>query len=232
MKRLIRFLRDFFRVKKCAVCGAVIDESHRDLCRNCEKDYDKLLRETCFSCGAEAPFCRCDTDVSIGSDRQTSLFFLRSGFSRRLVYSLKRQGRRRTVDFLTGELAEVVDRAKGETNLSAFVITYIPRRKKSIRHYGFDQTELLATALSKRLSIPLVRAFRHTGRAVQKKKSKRDRKENAEKSYVLLPSVPVEGKNWILLDDVITTGSTMRAGARLLKQNGAGIVWAISVAKS
>lgn len=232
MKRLISFLRDFFRVKKCAACGAVIDESRQALCRDCETAYDRLLRETCFSCGAEAPFCRCDSDVSIGCDRRTSLFFLRSGLSRRLVYSLKRQGRRKTVEFLTEELAQTVERAKGETNLSSFAITFIPRRKKSIRHYGFDQTELLADALSKRLSVPVVRVFRHTGRTVQKKQTKQGRRESAEKSYEILSSVPIEGKNWILLDDVITTGSTMRACTRLLKQNGAGIVWALSVAKS
>lgn len=232
MKRLIEFFRAFFRVKKCAACGTVIDETVRDLCRTCEKEYGRLLRETCYSCGAEAPFCRCDTDISIGCDRQTSVFFLRSAAARRLIYSLKRRGRRRTVSFLAGELALAVSRAKGNSDLSDFVVTYIPRRKKSIRAYGFDQAERLALDLSGRLSLPLVRVFRNTGKAAQKKKTGHDRAENAGKNYKLLPSAEVAGKNWIIVDDVITTGSTMHTCARLLKQNGAGIVWSLSVAKS
>ena len=114
------------------------------------------------------------------------------------------------------------------------VITYVPRSDKLERWNGFDQSKLIAKGISKRTGIPLVKFFSHVGSVQQKRLDYSDRRVNAVKSYKLMEENKkyVRGREIILYDDIITTGSTITHCAHLLKSAGAAKVCALALTKN
>jgi predicted amidophosphoribosyltransferase len=73
--------------------------------------------------------------------------------------------------------------------------------------------------------------FKNVGKKEQKTLTKLERMQNALQSFIPLDGINVEGKKFILIDDVITSGSTINACASLLKRMGAKSVVAVCFAK-
>lgn len=110
----------------------------------------------------------------------------------------------------------------------------IPLHPKRERERGFNQAELLACSLgaaspNRRLTRLLVRAKKTQAQA---QLAGIDRSTNMADAFVLPDErhERVRGQHVVVVDDVITTGSTMEAGARLLKSAGAASVWGLTIA--
>ena len=99
---------------------------------------------------------------------------------------------------------------------------------------GYNQAELLSSALAKRLD------RRHDGRVLSRKgKPKRqsslsesDRRENVKGTFAVRRPEWIRGRTVLLVDDILTTGSTMSAAAAALKAAGAAQVLAATLAHS
>jgi len=117
-------------------------------------------------------------------------------------------------------------------DLSRSMIVPVPLHKKRERWRGFNQSLFLAEKLAKNFNIKinatgLVRT-RHS--RPQAKLSGTERLSNIRDCFTW--SAPaLSGQNIIIVDDVVTTGSTLDECARVLKKAGAGEVWALVVAK-
>jgi competence protein ComFC len=130
-----------------------------------------------------------------------------------------------------------------------FVITPLPLSKSRKRWRGFNQAEILTEELSQTLGIPVVHALTRTrSTKTQKDLNKDSRQKNIEGAFSLTskstppwyhrfiktkPQVPPDIKqtNIILVDDVVTTGSTLKEAVKVLKRNAAGKVWCITIAR-
>ena len=211
MNSTIEFLRRFFLVRKCAVCGAVLgDPGQENLCRRCGNAFAALKREKCGICGQEQSYCRCVRTAlfdGIGAEKSVHLFRYKNEFSRKIVYSLKRNGKKSLIDLLAGELARTLLFCRGNTDLSRFAVTWVPRSAKNFRKYGFDQSALLAAGIAGELGLPLCGTLCHTGGKSQKKIAAPERLANAQSSYRTAQGEQISGKSLILVDDVLTTGS-------------------------
>jgi len=96
---------------------------------------------------------------------------------------------------------------------------------------GFNQAELLARDLGRRLRIPVISALRRTRATLaQAGLSNTARRRNVAQAF-RTGRAPVAGKRILLIDDVMTTGSTAAACARALKQAGAARVILVTVAR-
>jgi len=108
----------------------------------------------------------------------------------------------------------------------------VPLHKRSLRERGFNQSSLLAAnvaaALRKELSAETVVKKTYTKNQVGL--SKEERKKNLEGAFSVNPAEKVKEKNILLVDDVCTTGATLGECARVLKENGAGKVFALVLA--
>jgi ComF family protein len=106
-------------------------------------------------------------------------------------------------------------------------IVPVPLHKSKKRLRGYNQSELLAKILSERENVPcdpsLLSRVRKTG--TQTKLTQDQREKNVKNAF--LASEGVRGLNILLIDDVITTGSTLRECAGALKKAGAGSVYAL-----
>ena len=98
---------------------------------------------------------------------------------------------------------------------------------------GFNQAELLALDVARASGAPLVRALRRVkATPAQAGLSRTARRRNMAAAFRPHRAVQVEGRRVLLIDDVLTTGSTVAACARALKQAGAARVVVLTVARA
>jgi len=99
------------------------------------------------------------------------------------------------------------------------------------RKRGYNQAELLARALSRRIGVPCdMLLSRGRERATQSLLPKRDRAANVRGTFQASPRA--KGRSILIVDDICTTGETLRACANALLREGASRVCAIAVAKA
>lgn len=112
----------------------------------------------------------------------------------------------------------------------AQIVTWAPTSPSRRRHRGFDQAELLAVAIAGELGVP---AGRLLSRAVQSAQTGRNRVARAGVEFSCARPLgahrPVP-PSVLLVDDVRTTGATLRAAAQALRAGGADHVRAVVVA--
>ena len=154
-----------------------------------------------------------------------------------VVMFIKRNKNPRVASFLASQLWSVLLSDKDLPDLCEdnSVICVVPRGRKAVLEYGFDQSELIAAKLSERCGIEVVRAIkRRRGGKVQKKLSASERVRNARKLFEKNDAdiERIKGKNVILLDDIVTSGASMSACARILLRNRAKTVICLSVAST
>jgi ComF family protein len=124
----------------------------------------------------------------------------------------------------------VTDRLAGRYDL----LTYVPLSARSRRRRGYDQVRLLGRELSRRLDLPLTDTLVKT-RATQAQSGLRDdgaRRANVLGAYQTRKDAPVAGKRVLLVDDVVTTGSTLSECARTLRTAGAAEVVCVTLARA
>lgn len=193
-----------------------------------------LKNEVCTVCGRTSAYCRCACVGGfrdIGAERMLHLFFYDGDFSRRVIYALKNGGKARLIKALAHELAELIYLSKGSDDISAYTVTYVPRSRRNIKKYGFDQAKMMAKYIARELDIPFLRTLVRIGSYSQKAASAEERRERAERSYALADA-DIAGRKFIIIDDVITSGSTLHACISLLKEAGACQIIAATAAKT
>lgn len=142
------------------------------------------------------------------------------GVARDLVLRLKVRGAEDAAEPLAAAMAEHVH----ATGLRAVALTWVPGRRGDIRRRGFDHAEVLARALGRRLGLPCVPLLARRGtQADQAGLGARDRAANLRDAFIATaPSDPIA-----IVDDVVTTGSTLSSCARALRRAGARSVEAV-----
>lgn len=111
----------------------------------------------------------------------------------------------------------------------------IPLHKRREIERGFNQAHLLALYFSKNLNLPLLPnvliKIKNTKPQVELKE--KERKENIKDAFFVKESEKhlIKNKTIFLVDDVMTTGATLKEGAKILKKNGAKRVWGLVLAK-
>ena len=113
-----------------------------------------------------------------------------------------------------------------------YYIMPVPLHKRRLRWRGFNQSEKLAQILSNKLNIPLIsdQLIRIKYKQPQAKINSKKRKNNINGCFKYVGDYLNE-KNIILVDDVVTSGSTLNECAKVLKEKGAKEVWGICVAR-
>lgn len=114
------------------------------------------------------------------------------------------------------------------------VIIPVPLHKTRKRNRGYNQSDILAERISSMIHKPVEKHAlkRIVNTKTQTKLTAGERMKNVGNAFAVIKKEVIINKTVLLVDDVITTGSTINACARQLKLNGAGEVFAFSVSKA
>lgn len=148
------------------------------------------------------------------------------GTLQRLLHALKFERH----DFLDVALAGLLEETLRDRDFDAIVP--VPMHRTKERRRGYNQAELLARALSRRVDVacdPSLLAKR-VDRGTQSKLSRRQRADNVRGVFEGSPRA--KSKSILLIDDICTTGETLRACAKALRKRGAARVCALVLAKA
>ncbi|HKB78832.1 MAG TPA: ComF family protein [Thermoanaerobaculia bacterium] len=136
-------------------------------------------------------------------------------------------------DFLDAPLAELLEstlRERGDLDFDAVVA--VPMHRAKLRQRGYNQAELLARKLSRRIGIPYDGALllKERDREPQSTLPRGERARNVRGLFAA--GATAKGRAFLLVDDICTTGETLRACAGAIRKEGASRVCAIVVAKA
>jgi len=206
----------------CAACGLPGGPA----CAACRAALRGLPPPLCDGCGGPVPVpvgrcpaCRGPLDWG----RQAVAW---TGPAPALVLALK-DGRRRTLAAVMAQ--EVAQRVPAPPEGSVLVPVPLARGRERAR--GFNQSALIAGALSRRWGLPVRDCLRRVRDAPpQRRASATARVRQAADAYAPIGPDPVPARA-VLVDDVRTTGATLAACARALRRGGAHQVGAVCVAR-
>jgi len=210
---------------------------------------DLALPPTCAGCRREgSPLCReCRSwllvrvamppgaPIGLPADIPEPLVQLEwcapfTGTVRRAVHALKYAGERRLADPLGEAVAARWRRASAGGDL----LVPVPASPDRIRERGYDQAVLLAAVAGRHLGLPVVPALERVhATAAQHALGRVGRSENVGHAFRVRDGAAarISGRWVILVDDVVTTGSTLAACATVLIGAGAAAVSAVTVAR-
>ena len=144
----------------------------------------------------------------------------------------KRDYRKTAVQFAAREAAALLQRSADEVWRNVLV-TYVPRSRRAVVRFGFDQSALLAEQIAAELGAECMCLLYHVGNTKQKTLMREERGRNAVRAYHVLPKAApfVTGRRILLVDDVVTTGATASACALCLREKGCAEVTVFSMAR-
>jgi len=235
-------LLDFLFPKTCLFCGAFGEY----VCANCREEKIEILsQQYCHVCKKPIK----DFGVHEECKEKTSLDGVKvickyNKFIERIISEVKYNYYFKTADFL-GEL--LLQAKNSIENNSIDVIVPIPIHRKRLWKRGFNQSELLANFVGKQLNIPvilLIKRVRNTktqvglNRAERLKNLSNAFEINLKKVYIYNKSNEAvislgefQNGNALLIDDVMTTGTTLEECSKVLKYNGMKKVFGLVVAR-
>ena len=121
-----------------------------------------------------------------------------------------------------------------ENRISCDSITWVPLSARRLRQRGYDQARLLAGEIAAEAGLPceaLLEKVRNTP-AQSGMGGREARRKNAAGAYRVREDAVIKGKRVVLVDDIVTTGETLRECARMLKAAGAKSVTAVTAART
>lgn len=233
-REILETLRDLFFPAHCAGCAAAVKAGW--FCRDCERQLrpvpaphcevcsqpyaGEMDRFVCVNCRGRAFHFECAVGVMHSR-----------GVMRDLIHRLKYGGELWLAEILGEFLERGFDdpRLAGEEIDAIVPVPLHPLRK---REREFNQAEILARDLARRRNLPFLDALRRLRYTVtQTHFDRRRRMQNLRDAFELQQNVHVQGKHLLLVDDVLTTGSTLDECARVLLEAGAESVHALTVAR-
>lgn len=219
---------------KCIVCGF---QSPKEICKDCERELPWII-QPCMTCGAEIPsgtsFTQCG-DCLIDPpniDRIIVLFDYISPLPS-LITKLKFQKKLRFAHPLGNLLAEKIRKKYLEDSLEfPEIIIPVPLNNKRLRTRGYNQAMEIARPIRKLLKVPIdyKSVIRLHATAPQTMLPASDRALNIKGAFDVKRDF--SASHVAIVDDVVTTFSTMSEVAKVLRENGVKKVDAWCVAKA
>ena len=200
---LKRKLLHLFFPTRCPICGAYIGAMER-FCHECEAKLHtyngRFEIEGALSFTAAYEY---DSEIS------PAIFLMKNGIDGNASYELG---------------CGLADRLRSE-NVTADIIVPVPMYRRDTIKRGFNQAALIAKETGRALGIPveLHALSKKRPTYTQKTLGKDERAVNLTGAFSA-NSAAVKGRNVLLIDDICTTGSTLREITAVLKENGAASV--------
>jgi competence protein ComFC len=228
----------------CRLCETLLTETTRiPICCTCLQSFSKISGDSCEVCGL--PWTPPTTPQTKAGpllcpdcqERRFGFAFARSygryeGGLIRAILLLKYEQVESLGSWFAERLFEVV---QGESErFAADQVVPVPLHRQRQKERGFNQVDLIAKPLARRLGIPYRHALLMRARPRPEKHLLRfeERWEAVRGAFVMREGGRVDNLRILLLDDVMTTGATLDACSRALREAGAHSVLGLTVARA
>jgi competence protein ComFC len=234
---LIRGLASLIYPPACTICSASVGLSDY-LCADCEAKLTRIVPPFCAKCSEPfdgaitTPFsCANCAHRKLYFDAAVSAYRSR-GIARHVILNFK-YGKQIHLRHVVGSwlIAALDDPRLRERKFDAIVP--VPLHPARQRERGFNQAALLAERIGPHLGVrvrPVLERVRFT--TTQTAFDRAERIENLRHAFRLRRNGDVRNLSVLLIDDVLTTGSTLSECARVLKESGARCVYAATAARA
>lgn len=232
MKQLKERILNLLYPRRCPMCDGVLAKNEIYICKACIPKVQVVGEVHCMKCGKmlaqeEAEYCAdclCHAHVF---DRGRTIFVY-DGPVKKSIYRFKYARRKEYAEayayFAERELGDFIRSVKPD------VLVPVPLHRVRYRKRGYNQAELFAKALGRRMGI------RVEGKMVKRTKNTLPQKEldlparqnNLKKAFKLCRN-DVKLKTIIIVDDIYTTGSTMDALAELFRGVGVQRIYFLAI---
>jgi ComF family protein len=233
----------------CRLCERLLTRASRlPICEECLGAFPALPLRVCSICGSPALAATTldgsNTESPPGSNQRTCLdctertyrldrarsYAAYRGTLARAVVLLKFERIEPLAAYFAERLATLAQRAC----LAADIVVPVPLHRVRERERGFNQAELIAREVARRLKLPFkpVLLMRTKARPDKHILSNDERWRIVRGAFATRPGSQVDNKRVLLLDDVMTTGATLDACAGALLEAGAKSVIGLTVARA
>lgn len=226
----MRWALDFALPPRCAGCGTIVEDVH-SFCTDCWTRVEFLGDSGCTICGLPLEATEAAT-CGVCLARPPRIARTRSAvaygdLTRSLAIRLKYGRKVAIARTMARYMAPLIAADNGD-----LILVPVPLHRTRLWQRGFNQSALVAQELSRRLSFPteplVLRRLKRT--PPLKGMTPRQRRKTVAGAFGVAEGSAVAGRTVILIDDVLTTGSTAEACARALQRAGASrvelITWA------
>jgi ComF family protein len=141
------------------------------------------------------------------------------GVAKELIYRLKFARTKGSAQIVARLLGEALPTLPENT-----IVTYVPTATSRVRRRGYDQARVVATILSKERGLPCLPLLVRHGQDRQVGADRKQRIKQASGNYTVINNRKLQKAQVLLVDDILTTGATIEAAARVLKKAGARAV--------
>jgi len=234
-------MREFFRklacilgLFRCPVCDEGDGGGRGELCPPCQKALALLpVENRCRGCGGvnDNALALCTGCLRYPqrqwSDAITLMEYCKRG--RTLIEDYKFRNHPELARPLGILAAEAIRKARWQFDLLIPVPLHWSRRLRR----GYNQAELFAEVIGGELGKPVVAGLvRPVRGAKQSTLNRTRRRSNPKRLFRASHTAKWQGKSIVLVDDIITTGATLEAAAKILRKEGAGEIRIITAART
>jgi ComF family protein len=231
-----RFL-DFLLPHRCFLCHENV-EGGSGLCSACWVHLTFISDPCCHVCGVPfeftvGPYTKCLTCLDYPPVyTQARAPVLYQGPMKEMILRFKHADE----TYMAPVFARWITRACQEQLYQCDGLLAVPLHWRRLLKRKYNQAALLARYLEKLTDIPFYPQLlkRHRATPVQGVQNKIQRQRNVEKAFSVSTQGQkiIQGKNWCLVDDVLTSGATVSECARVLKEHGAEKVYVVTLART
>lgn len=217
--QMVRIIEDFFSLfypKLCAACGAHLLQQEELVCTQCLYN----LPKTNYHRIEENPVEQVFWGRAKIAAATAYFFFEKDTRFAKIIHQLKYRGMKE----IGIEMGRIFGAELKETSRfnEVDLIIPVPLHWKKQKKRGYNQSELIASGIAESMGKPIVTniLYRAVETETQTRKSRYKRWKNVENIFRVRSADKITGKHILLVDDVITTGSTLESCATtLLKEN-------------
>lgn len=231
LKKIMDWIKQLLFPLRCPVCDGIVYPFGEKICAGCLKELKVLTPPWCMQCGkkllTQQEFCRDCSTVKHKYLRGRALYEYSSAAAS--IYRFKYGGRQEYADFYGEEMVKYLRDFIEGVAPDAIIPVPLHRRRKNDR--GYNQAELLAKAVGKRMGIPVYTKLlaRVKNTAPLKQQNPKERQNNLKKAFNVRQN-DVKLKKVLVVDDIYTTGSTMDEISAVLQEHGVQQIYFIALA--
>lgn len=233
---VFRFVTGIIFPPRCPICDDLLDEPGELIHDKCESLLFGINGNCCMHCGRAlvlknmefCPECHKKRKNHVESFIQGKSLWQYRGAIKKSMYRFKYSNKREYADYYAAVAAKKYGSWIVQKKIDAIVP--VPMYKKKQRLRGYNQADIFARALGRRLGIRVYSngAFRVRDTAPMKQLSDKERKKNLQNAFQINKSI-VKCSYILLIDDIYTTGSTADAVTKAILQTGVKGVYFLSL---